>query len=161
MSSSSAAAKVENSSPGIWSLRQKVAVVERRWVGGSCPAVACMPSKNELWSARVIHLAHNAAHFGALDEIRTDMRGVRRRKQDMIDREIALHLSLPGDRRRAHHGQRPLHRPETLEVALNEGGTRVLVGDELVINVGSRAAIPDFRACGTHTRSPISRRWTR
>ncbi|WP_370193935.1 FAD-dependent oxidoreductase [Bradyrhizobium elkanii] len=31
---------------------KKVAVVERRWVGGSCPAVACLPSKNELWSAR-------------------------------------------------------------------------------------------------------------
>ncbi len=39
-----------------WHLGQtgkKVAVVERQWVGGSCPAVACLPSKNELWSARV------------------------------------------------------------------------------------------------------------
>ena len=27
---------------------KKVAVVERQWVGGSCPAVACMPSKNEI-----------------------------------------------------------------------------------------------------------------
>ena len=31
---------------------KKVAVVERQWVGGSCPAVACMPSKNEIWSAQ-------------------------------------------------------------------------------------------------------------
>ena len=31
---------------------QRTAVVERQWVGGSCPAVACMPSKNEIWSAR-------------------------------------------------------------------------------------------------------------
>jgi pyruvate/2-oxoglutarate dehydrogenase complex dihydrolipoamide dehydrogenase (E3) component len=36
---------------------KKVATVERRWVGGSCPAVACMPSKNEIWGARVAHLA--------------------------------------------------------------------------------------------------------
>ena len=35
---------------------QRVAVVERRWVGGACPAVACLPSKNELWSARVAHM---------------------------------------------------------------------------------------------------------
>jgi pyruvate/2-oxoglutarate dehydrogenase complex dihydrolipoamide dehydrogenase (E3) component len=34
---------------------EKVAVIEHRWVGGSCPAVACLPSKNELWSARVAH----------------------------------------------------------------------------------------------------------
>jgi pyruvate/2-oxoglutarate dehydrogenase complex dihydrolipoamide dehydrogenase (E3) component len=45
---------------------RKVAVVERRWVGGSCPAVACMPSNNELSSARVAHLVRNAAHFGTV-----------------------------------------------------------------------------------------------
>src|SRR6202521_1938880 len=61
---------------------QRVAVVERQWVGGSCPAVACLPSKNELWSARVAHLVRNAARFGTLvDNVRTDMREVRRRKQ--------------------------------------------------------------------------------
>ena len=70
-----------------------VAVVERRWVGGSCPAVACMPSKNELWSARVAHIVRNAAEFGTLiGEVRRDMRKVRSRKQDMVDREIAIYL---------------------------------------------------------------------
>ena len=81
-----------------WHLGQsgkRVAVVERRWVGGSCPAVACLPSKNELWSARVAHLVRNAASFGTIvDGVRTDMARVRRRKQDMIDREIELHLGL-------------------------------------------------------------------
>src|SRR5260370_2202706 len=73
---------------------KKVAVVERRWVGGSCPAVACLPSKNELWSARVAHLVQNAAQFGTLNAaVRTDMSKVRQRKQDMIDREIAFHVN--------------------------------------------------------------------
>src|SRR5713226_2965427 len=73
---------------------KKVAVVERQWVGGSCPAVACLPSKNELWSARVAHLVGHAASFGTLaDGVRIDMARVRRRKQDMIDREIVFHLS--------------------------------------------------------------------
>jgi pyruvate/2-oxoglutarate dehydrogenase complex dihydrolipoamide dehydrogenase (E3) component len=72
---------------------KKVAVVERRWVGGSCPAVACLPSKNELWSGRVAHLVQNAARFGTLAiAVKTDMRKVRSRKQDMIDREVELHL---------------------------------------------------------------------
>src|SRR5260370_40170399 len=53
---------------------KKVAVVERRWVGGSCPAVACLPSKNELWSARGAHLVQNAAQFGTLNAaVRTGM----------------------------------------------------------------------------------------
>ena len=74
---------------------KKVAVVERRWVGGSCPAVACLPSKNEVWSARVAHVARNAASFGTIVNGSTiDMPKVRRRKQDMIDREIELHLKV-------------------------------------------------------------------
>src|SRR5215469_5637633 len=32
---------------------QKTAVVERRWIGGSCPNINCLPSKNEIWSAKV------------------------------------------------------------------------------------------------------------
>jgi pyruvate/2-oxoglutarate dehydrogenase complex dihydrolipoamide dehydrogenase (E3) component len=60
-----------------WNLARagnKVAVVEHQWVGGSCPAVACLPSKNEIWGARVAHLARNAAHFGTLTgPVRTDL----------------------------------------------------------------------------------------
>jgi pyruvate/2-oxoglutarate dehydrogenase complex dihydrolipoamide dehydrogenase (E3) component len=125
---------------------KSVAVVERRWVGGSCPAVACMPSKNELWSARVAHLVRNAARFGTLvDGVRTDMRRVRGRKQDMIDREIALHLNAYKETgAELIMGSGRFIGPKTVEVALNEGGTRVLLGNELVINVGSHAAIPDI-----------------
>ena len=45
---------------------RRTAVVERRWVGGSCPNIACMPSKNEIRSAEVAHLARHAAQFGFL-----------------------------------------------------------------------------------------------
>jgi pyruvate/2-oxoglutarate dehydrogenase complex dihydrolipoamide dehydrogenase (E3) component len=73
---------------------QKVAVVERQWVGGSCPAVACLPSKNEIWSARVAHLAQHAGHFGTVTgQVKTDLAKVRRGKQDMVEREIAAHLN--------------------------------------------------------------------
>src|ERR1700742_4090728 len=72
---------------------KKIAVVERRWVGGSCPAVACLPSKNEIWSARVVHLAQNGAHFGAVAEaVKVDMGAVLSRKRKMIDNEVAFHL---------------------------------------------------------------------
>ena len=45
---------------------RRTAVVERRWIGGSCPNIACLPSKNEIWSARVAHLAQHAAQFGTM-----------------------------------------------------------------------------------------------
>ncbi len=125
---------------------KKVAVVERRWVGGSCPAVACMPSKNELWSARVAHLVRDAARFGTLAaDVRTDMRQVRRRKQDMIDRETALHLQAYKESdAELIMGSGRFVGPKTLDVSLNDGGTRSLAGNEVVVNVGSHAAIPDI-----------------
>ena len=124
---------------------KKVAVVERRWVGGSCPAVACLPSKNELWSARVAHLVRNAGRFGTVvDGVRTDMVKVRARKQDMIDREIAFHLQAYKDSGAdLVMGNGRFVAPKTIEVSLNDGGMRLLDGREVVVNVGSHAAIPD------------------
>jgi pyruvate/2-oxoglutarate dehydrogenase complex dihydrolipoamide dehydrogenase (E3) component len=124
---------------------RKVAVVERRWVGGSCPAVACLPSKNELWSARVAHLVRNAAHFGTrVDTVKIDMRAVRRRKQDMIDREIAFHLNAYKESgAELVMGNGRFVGPKTIDVALNQGGTRRIAGNEIVLNVGTHAAIPN------------------
>src|SRR6202012_3485341 len=124
---------------------KKIAVVERRWVGGSCPAVACLPSKNEIWSARVAHLVRTAASFGTIvNAPRTDMAQVRRRKQDMIDSEIRFHLNAYSEAGvELIMGSVRFIGPKTIEVALNEGGTRVLAGSQIVINVGSHAAIPD------------------
>ncbi len=125
---------------------KKVAVVERQWVGGSCPAVACLPSKNELWSARVAHLVRQADHFGTtVEHVNTDMAKVRRRKQAMIDREIELHLNLYGQTgAELIMGSGRFSGPRTIEVTLNEGGTRSLAGHEIVINVGSHAAMPEI-----------------
>lgn len=125
---------------------KKVAVVERRWVGGSCPAVACLPSKNEIWSARIAHLVRNAGQFGTVaDAARTDMRKVRSRKQDMIDREIAFHLNAYKESgAELIMGSGRFVAEKTIEVALNDGGIRLVSGDEVVINVGTHAAIPEI-----------------
>jgi pyruvate/2-oxoglutarate dehydrogenase complex dihydrolipoamide dehydrogenase (E3) component len=125
---------------------KKVAVIERRWVGGSCPAVACLPSKNELWSARVAHLVRDAGRFGTLaDGVGTDMPQVRKRKQDMIDREITLHLKAYKESgAELIMGSGRFVGPRTIEASLNDGGTRLLEGNEIVVNVGSHAALPDI-----------------
>jgi len=125
---------------------QKVAVVERRWVGGSCPAVACLPSKNEIWSARVAHVVQNAAQFGTVTgAVKIDMTRVRQRKQEMVDREIAFHLNAyKTSGAELIMGSGRFVAPKTIEVALNDGGTRLLTGNEVVVNVGSHAAIPNI-----------------
>ncbi|MGH8256058.1 MAG: FAD-dependent oxidoreductase [Steroidobacteraceae bacterium] len=124
---------------------RRTAVVERQWVGGSCPAVACLPSKNEIWSARVAHLAQTADQFGTLTGPgRTDMAKVHSRKQGMIEREIAFHLNAyKTSGAELIMGSGRFAAPRTIEVRLNDGGTRLLQGDRVFVNVGSHAAIPD------------------
>src|SRR5438094_7098066 len=79
-----------------WHMAQsgrRTAVVERRWIGGSCPNVACLPSKNEIWSAKVADLLHHGAHFGAGEgAFAVNMARVRQRKRDMVDGLVAVHL---------------------------------------------------------------------
>ncbi len=123
---------------------RRTAVVERRWIGGSCPNIACLPSKNEIWSARVAHLVHHAAQFGTMTgPVAIDMAKVRQRKRDMVDREIALHLhNYQTTGAELIMGTGRFVAPKTLEVRLNDGGTRVLAGDQVFLNIGTHAAIP-------------------
>src|SRR5260221_13644423 len=63
---------------------QKTVVVERSMVGGSCPNVACLPSKNVIYSAKAVSLVHPTAGLGvATGPIRIDMAGGARRKRQM------------------------------------------------------------------------------
>jgi pyruvate/2-oxoglutarate dehydrogenase complex dihydrolipoamide dehydrogenase (E3) component len=130
-----------------WHMAQagrRSAVVEQHWVGGSCVNVACMPSKNEISSARIAHLTQHAARFGVMTcPVTIDMATVRRRKRDMVERQVRMHL-------RNYHqsgaelimGSGRFVAPKTLEVTLNHGGTRVLEGNMVFLNLGTHAALP-------------------
>jgi pyruvate/2-oxoglutarate dehydrogenase complex dihydrolipoamide dehydrogenase (E3) component len=123
---------------------RRTAVVERRWIGGSCPNINCLPSKNEIWSAKVADLLRHAGQFGVVPgSLAVDMAQVRQRKRDMVEGLLAMHL----DRYKASGaelimGTGRFVAPKTLEVQLNAGGTRVLTGDRVFLNLGTRATIP-------------------
>jgi pyruvate/2-oxoglutarate dehydrogenase complex dihydrolipoamide dehydrogenase (E3) component len=123
---------------------RRTAVVERRWIGGSCPNVNCLPSKNEIWSAKVASLVRDGADFGAkTGPVSIDMATVRDRKRNMVEDQIAAHLkNYKASGTELIMGSGRFVAPKTLEVQLNDGGTRVLVGDRVFINVGTHAAIP-------------------
>src|SRR5215472_15107812 len=123
---------------------QQTVVVERRWIGGSCPNINCLPSKNEIWSAKVADLVHHGASFGAkTDSAPIDMAKVRQRKRDMVKGEVAAVLQqYKASGAELIMGAGNFVAPKTIEVRLNDGGTRVLVGDQVFINIGTHAAIP-------------------
>jgi len=135
---------------------RRTAVVERQWVGGSCPNVNCMPSKNEIWSAHVAHVAQHAAEFGTTTgRVAIDMVRVRQRKRDMVDGQIAGHLRHYKDSGAGLiMGSGRFVAPKTLEVRLNDGGTRVLTADQIFLNLGTHATIPDVP--GLVAASPLT-----
>src|SRR5437667_9873289 len=64
---------------------KRVAVVERKYIGGSCPNIACLPSKNIIHSAKVASYFRRSKEFGIThDGFAIDMAGVRDRKRRMV-----------------------------------------------------------------------------
>ena len=124
---------------------QSTVVLERRWIGGSCPNTNCMPSKNEIWSAKVADLVHHASRFGVhAGSTSTDMAAVRNRKREMVSALIAIHL----EKYRASGaelvmGEAKFVSPKTIEVRLSEGGVRTISGERVFLNLGTHAFIPD------------------
>jgi pyruvate/2-oxoglutarate dehydrogenase complex dihydrolipoamide dehydrogenase (E3) component len=123
---------------------RRVAVVERRYIGGSCPNINCLPSKNEIWSAKVADLLHHAAQFGVVTgSVAVDMARVRQRKREMVEGLVALHLDLyQKSGTELILGDGRFVAPKTLEVRLRDGGTRVLRGERVFLNLGTHATIP-------------------
>ena len=123
----------------------RTAVIEQRYVGGSCPNIACLPSKNVIHSARVKSLAARASGFG-LDTgpVATDMKAVQQRKRRMVDALIKVHV----DRYAATGvelimGHARFVAPRTVEVHREGADTRVIAGERVFLNVGTRASLPD------------------
>jgi pyruvate/2-oxoglutarate dehydrogenase complex dihydrolipoamide dehydrogenase (E3) component len=124
---------------------KRVAVIERQYVGGACPNIACLPSKNVIHSAKVASYARRGTEFGIAPNSRPiDMLAVRDRKRRMVDDEVQFHLQKYRQTgAELVMGRGRFIAPKTLEVALNAGGTRTLRGKIVAINTGSRARIDD------------------
>ena len=135
---------------------QRTAVVERGLIGGSCPNIACLPSKNVIYGARVAALCRRGAEFGiTTGSIGIDMLGVRDRKRKMVDDLISVHLkNYAASGAELIIGEGRFAAPRTMEVHASHGATRRLVGERVFIDVGTRAALPDLHGlseCGPLT----------
>ena len=73
----------------------------------------------------------------------------------MVDREVAFHLdAYKRSGADLIMGTGRFVAPRTIEVQLNDGGTRLLASDQIVLNVGTHAAIPDIP--GLAAAGPLS-----
>jgi pyruvate/2-oxoglutarate dehydrogenase complex dihydrolipoamide dehydrogenase (E3) component len=129
-----------------WTLAKKgmrAVVIERKYVGGSCPNIACLPSKNIIHSAKVASYFWRSGEFGITkDNCQIHMSGVRDRKRKMVDGLVNMHLAnFKASGAELLMGSGRFIGPKTIEVALADGGTRVLRGEKVIISTGSRTAV--------------------
>jgi pyruvate/2-oxoglutarate dehydrogenase complex dihydrolipoamide dehydrogenase (E3) component len=129
-----------------WTLAKqgmRVAVIERKYIGGSCPNIACLPSKNIIHSAKVASYFFRSGEFGiSKDNCRIDMSAVRDRKRKMVDGLVKMHLdNFKSSGAELIMGSGCFVGPRKIEVALSDGGTRVLQGKNVVIGTGTHASI--------------------
>ncbi|WP_260737100.1 dihydrolipoyl dehydrogenase family protein [Tunturiibacter lichenicola] len=122
---------------------KKIANIEDKRIGGACPNIACLPSKNVIHSAKVASFFQRGAEFGIVHgKWHVDMEAVSARRQRMIDGLRDMHLA---NYAKSHAeivmGFGRFIADKTIEVALNAGGTRTLRSDYIFLDTGSRATI--------------------
>ena len=121
---------------------KRVAVVDRKYIGGSCPNIACLPSKNIIHSAKVVDYFRRSKEFGiARDGFTIEMSGVRDRKRKMV---VGLNEMYMENYRKTGAefilGTGRFIAPRTVEAALPDGSTRQLRGANVIVSTGTRAS---------------------
>lgn len=129
-----------------WSMAKegkRTAVVERRYVTGSCPAIACLPSKYLIHRAKVVSYFRRSKEFGvAPGRWEIEMPAVREGKRNMVDGMVDLNLDAYRESgAELVMGQGRFVGPRTIEVVAADGRSQTLRGEVVVISTGSRARI--------------------
>jgi pyruvate/2-oxoglutarate dehydrogenase complex dihydrolipoamide dehydrogenase (E3) component len=122
---------------------KRVVVVERKYIGGSCPNIACLPSKNIIHSAKVASYFRRSKEFGITNNgFAIDMAAVRERKRRMVTGLNEMYLeNYKQTGAEFICGTGRFLAPRTLEVTLADGTTRQLRGANVIISTGTRAAM--------------------
>lgn len=132
-----------------WTLAKegkRVLVIERKYIGGSCPNIACLPSKNIIHSAKVASYFFRSEEFGiSKDNVRIDMARVRDRKRKMVDGLVQVHLNnYKASGAQLLLGSARFVGPKKLEVTLPDGQVHVVRGQKVIVCVGTHATLPEI-----------------
>ena len=122
---------------------KRVAVADRKYIGGACPNIACLPSKNIIHSAKVVDYFRRSKEFGIThDGFTVDRSGVRERKRNMVSGLNEMYLeNYKKTGAEFILGTGRFVAPRTVEAALAEGSTRQLRGTNVIVSTGTRATL--------------------
>jgi pyruvate/2-oxoglutarate dehydrogenase complex dihydrolipoamide dehydrogenase (E3) component len=123
---------------------RRTALIERDKIGGTCINTGCTPTKTMVASARVAYLAKRAPEYGIHDgAVRSDLTEIRERKREIVTsfREGSTSKIKAGGVD-IIHGSARFTAPHALEIRLCDGGTEQVSADLIVIDTGTRPAVP-------------------
>jgi pyruvate/2-oxoglutarate dehydrogenase complex dihydrolipoamide dehydrogenase (E3) component len=122
---------------------QRVALIEREHLGGTCVNDGCIPTKTLVASARAAHVARTAARYGVSigGEVAVDMRAVRARKDAVVAESITgLTTWLGGlPTLQVIRGEARFTGPNTVRVGVDD-----LRAPKIFVNTGGRPSVPDW-----------------
>ncbi len=125
----------------------RVALLERRAVGGTCINDGCTPTKTMIASARVAHLVARAAEYGVqTSAVQVDLMAVLKRKNLVVEAfRDSLQNSLEEIKNiEVIYGEASFIGAKKLEVRPANGATQSLEAKHIFINTGTRSARPEI-----------------
>jgi pyruvate/2-oxoglutarate dehydrogenase complex dihydrolipoamide dehydrogenase (E3) component len=125
-----------------------VALIERKFFGGTCVNTGCMPTKTLVASAYAAHLARRAADFGVkiASPIGIDMKAVKARKDAVtMKSRTGVETWLKGmERCTVYEGHARFISPREVQVSNAQVGDTLLEAERIFVDVGGRAIVPDM-----------------
>jgi len=126
-------------------LKQKVAIVDRQWLGGVCLNVGCIPSKSLLKNAEVAHtLRERAKDFGfSFDNLKLDYSVAVKRSRQNSDRLVkGIGFLMKKNNTTVFMGSAHLSSPTTVSVTDKDGRLTELAAKNIIVATGASAAVP-------------------
>ena len=130
----------------------KTALIEKKWIGGTCINVGCTPTKTLIASGRVAYLVKRSADFGIhIADVGTRARGwsvdieavIRRKNAHVLkSRESSTKSLLETPNLEVIFGHARFSGHKELTIAKEDGSTSTLTAEHIFINTGTRASIP-------------------
>jgi dihydrolipoamide dehydrogenase len=128
-----------------------MALVEKRWIGGTCLNVGCIPAKELLETAHVYRTVREAASFGVnVGEPQLDWAVTMQRKQAVVDELVGgVTTLLKGRKVTIYDGHGRLHGGRRVSISGGKSGDVEVTGDAVIIAAGSEVrTIPGFDVDG-------------
>lgn len=117
----------------------KAAVVEKKYWGGVCLNVGCIPSKALLRNAELAHIiTHEKDTFGITGDAAMDFKPTHARSRQVASASAkGVHYLMKKNKIEEIDGWGTFTGPKAIEVTGDDGATRTITGDHIIIATGA------------------------